>query len=118
MCLALDLSLQQVDYYRPATAQAIRESSLALGDWAALFPIDAISTQMSGREIHSWCLERLHRNPAQLVSDLSTFMTLRAGDVLLIGLPGDAPILSEECELTVMAPGLPTLKTRLVEEQA
>lgn len=114
-CLAIDLSLPQASYYRPAVGQKNRDGFLALGDWAPPRLPDTIETLADGRAAHSWQLGRLLRDPATLIADLSSFMTLRAGDVLLVGLPGDAPQVSAGQALTVSAPGLPSLHASLEE---
>jgi 5-oxopent-3-ene-1,2,5-tricarboxylate decarboxylase/2-hydroxyhepta-2,4-diene-1,7-dioate isomerase len=53
-----------------------------------------------------------------LIVDVSAYMTLRAGDLLLVGLPGDAPTAGVGREITVRSEGLPDLATRLVPETA
>lgn len=113
ICLALDFSRPQSDYYRPAVAQANQDGFLVLGDWDAVPLPRTIETRIDGNGAHAWSLERLARDPARLISDLSAFMTLRAGDVLLVGLPGDAPKAHAGQTLTVSAPGLPALHATL-----
>lgn len=118
VCLALDISEPQVSYYRPAIAQANRDGFLALGDWMPPLLPKAIETRIDGILAHSWSLDRLARDPSRLVADLSDFMTLRAGDALLIGLPGDAPHVRGGQHLSVSAPGLPALEIKLEETAA
>jgi len=115
IALALDITAPQTNYYRPAVGQAIRDGFLVLGDWVAPVPVNAISTSIDGAPAHAWSLDRLVRDPAQLIADLSAFMTLRAGDVLLIGLPGDAPTVHAGQVATVAAEGLPPLHARFEE---
>jgi 5-oxopent-3-ene-1,2,5-tricarboxylate decarboxylase / 2-hydroxyhepta-2,4-diene-1,7-dioate isomerase len=79
---------------------------------------ETIETWIDGQHAHSWHLDRLVRGPAQLISDLAEFMTLRAGDVLLIGLPDDGPLVHAGQSLRVSADGLPVLVARLVENAA
>ena len=114
-CLALDLSYPRKDYYRPAIGQQNADGFLVLGDWAPPRLPDTIETLADGQAAHAWQLGRLLRDPATLIADLSSFMTLRAGDVLLVGLPGDAPQVSAGQALTVSAPGLPSLHASLEE---
>jgi 5-oxopent-3-ene-1,2,5-tricarboxylate decarboxylase / 2-hydroxyhepta-2,4-diene-1,7-dioate isomerase len=109
VCLAVDFSLPQANYYRPAISFKNGDGCLALGDWEPVMFPSAISTQIDGKQVHSWQLDRLQRTPAELVADLSAFMTLRAGDVLLIGLPGDAPQVSAGQTMSVSAQSLQTL---------
>ncbi|MFM2373000.1 MAG: hypothetical protein RIS85_2722 [Pseudomonadota bacterium] len=107
VALALDLSLPQADYYRPAIGQAIRDGSLVLGEWCAPVIPNEIRTAIDGAGAHQWTMDRLVRDPLHLIADISAFMTLRAGDVLLVGLPGDAPMISHGQSIIVSADGLP-----------
>ena len=88
MALAIDISEPQPDYYRPAVSRLNRDGFLVLGEWGAPLADPAslrIETEIDGEMAHGWSLDRLHRDPAQLIADLSDFMTLRAGDMLLVG---------------------------------
>lgn len=115
VALALDLSYPKKDYYRPAIAQQNADGFLALGEWVAPALPSGITVQSEGAPPHHWSLDRLVRDPATLIADLSSFMTLRAGDVLLIGLPGDAPTIGAGAALSVSAQGLPTLNVATKE---
>lgn len=106
MALAIDFSLPRQDYYRPAIAQAVREGSLALGAWCNPVLPTAIETVVDGQQVHVWGLDRLVRDPATLIADMSAFMTLRAGDVLMIGLAGDAPVVRAGQNVAATAAGL------------
>lgn len=114
-CLAIDFSLPQTSYYRPAVGQKNRDGFLALGDWIPFTLPSAIDTHIDGKVVHDWPLDRLLRSPAQLIADLSAFMTLRAGDVLLVGLPGDAPHIGAGQSISVSAPGLPAIHSAIEE---
>lgn len=110
VALALDLSLPAASYYRPAVAQKNGDSRLAIGAFVApAFP-PTLKLLSDGSVIHEWPLDRLARPVDQLIADLSAFMTLRAGDVLLIGLPGDAPTIQCGGRLRVEGDGLPPLE--------
>lgn len=113
--LALDISYPRKDYYRPAIAQQNADGFLLLGEWQPPCVPDAIETAIDGTKAHGWSLDRLVRDPATLIADLSAFMTLRAGDVLLIGLAGDAPQAGAGRSIAVSADGLPTLRGELRE---
>lgn len=107
--LVLDLSLPASSYYRPAVAQKNADGRIALGSFAAPAVPKVIRLLAEGRVIHEWSLDRLHRQPDTLVADLGAFLTLKAGDVLMIGLPGDAPLVHAGQTLRVEADGLPPL---------
>lgn len=114
MCLALDVRCAREDYYRPAIAQTCRDGFLALGDFAPVTALPKeIVTHVDERMVHVWQLSRLVRPLGQLIADLSSFMTLSAGDLLLAGLPGDAPSARIGQNVRVSAAGLAPLATRL-----
>lgn len=118
MAVALDLSLPAPSYYRPAVAQRNGDNRLALGCFAAPTLPKRIGLRVDGELVHEWSLDRLVRKLEPLIVELSAFMTLRAGDVLMIGLPGDAPLVSPGQILRVEADGLPSLDVATVEEPA
>lgn len=113
--LAIDLCYPQVNYYRPAVAQRNADNFLIMGDWGWPVIPDTITTLVDGAETHSWSLDRLLRPVPQLIADISAFLTLRAGDVLLVGLPGDAPKVQAGCQLRAEAPGLAAATARIEE---
>lgn len=112
LCLALDIATERADFYRPAIAQSCRDGFLPLGAFASAALPPRIETWIDGEPAHSWSLDRLVRPGAMLIAELSAFMTLRAGDLLLIGLPGDAPHVLPGQNIRVEAAGLPALETR------
>ncbi len=112
-CLALDVSIPQQDYYRPAIAQRCRDGFLPLGGFAAPVRFAEMATSVDGDEVHRWSTDRLVRGIPALIRDLAAFMTLRAGDLLLVGLPGDAPRVRAGQSVRVTADGLPALSTIL-----
>ncbi len=115
--LAIDLSLDQGDYYRPTVHLANRPGFLSLGQWISpLFPL-TIRTWIDDAPAHSWSLDRLVRPAARLIADLSSFMTLQAGDILLVGLAGDAPRIDGTHSIRAEAEGLPPVHAQVQEER-
>jgi 5-oxopent-3-ene-1,2,5-tricarboxylate decarboxylase / 2-hydroxyhepta-2,4-diene-1,7-dioate isomerase len=120
-CLALDISEPQESYYRPAVRQRCRDGFLPLGNLAEFSPAllnGDIETRVDGKMAHVWSPKRLVRDAATLIADVSAFMTLAAGDLLLIGLSNDAPKLASGNHITVSAPGFPDLSAQLHGEMA
>ena len=109
ICLALDVSVPQASFYRPAVAQRCRDGFLPMGPFTSAGLPAAIATSIDGQAAHLWALDRLVRPVPELVAELSRFMTLRAGDVLLVGLPGNAPKVGPGRTVRVEAEGLPSL---------
>ena len=118
-CLALDVSEPCDSYYRPPVRQQCRDGFLPMGRFAALPDVFAdIVTEIDGVEVHRWSLERLLRPLERLAADVSAFMTLGAGDLLLLGLAGEAPTASAGQSIRISSLGLPALQTRVVPETA
>ncbi|GGC01471.1 2-hydroxyhepta-2,4-diene-1,7-dioate isomerase [Novosphingobium endophyticum] len=115
VALALDLSVTSDSYYRPAVAQKNADDRLALGGFTDLRVPPSIRLLADGTCIHEWSLDRLVRPVATLIADLGAFMTLKAGDVLLVGLPGDAPTVTGGAILRVEADGIPPLEVAMRE---
>lgn len=116
--LALDVSLPGGDYYRPDIARRCRDGFLPLGDFGPVQLPDEIITSIDDKIVHRWSLSRLSRSPAALIAELSDFMTLQAGDLLLVGLPADAPIARVGQRVRIEAKPLVSLSTVIMEEAA
>ncbi|HKD46821.1 MAG TPA: fumarylacetoacetate hydrolase family protein [Rhizomicrobium sp.] len=119
ICLALDASEPCDSFYRPPVRQRCRDGFLRLG---RLAPFNAkvmnnpIETFADDRKVHSWSTERLLRDAATLIADISVFMTLAAGDLLLVGLAYDAPRSRPGCRIIARCGNLPGLSVSLQVE--
>ncbi len=60
----------------------------------------------------------LHRDIAGLIADITEFMTLRAGDLLAVGVPEHPPLARAGDLMTVEIEGLGRLENALVLEDA
>lgn len=118
MRLALDVSLPAPDYYRPAIAQRARDGFLPLGPSRAMRAPLAIQTWIDGVAAHRWQPEILVRDAWSLVSDLSQFMTLRAGDLLMIGVAGDAPTVRPGQTVELRSDSYPPFAVEIAGETA
>ena len=123
-----DLSVPHASFFRPPVkfkcldgflgigAQAVALASVA--DLAAL----RLTVKVNGAVVHEVDFAQLVRSPSQLVADVSAFMTLRAGDVLMVGcdvLPsGVRPLAAVGDRIDIDVPGFPTLSHWLVKEAA
>src|SRR5690606_5003805 len=86
---------------------------------SAGFDIDSasLSVHINGQLVSERSLQQLVRPAAQLLADVTEFMTLVPGDVLLLG-PGEgAPLARAADTVVIAAPGLGELRHTLVEEQ-
>ena len=60
----------------------------------------------------------LHRDVPQLIADVTGFMTLRAGDLLTVGIPAQPPLARAGDRVAVEIDGLGRLENELVAEGA
>jgi 5-oxopent-3-ene-1,2,5-tricarboxylate decarboxylase/2-hydroxyhepta-2,4-diene-1,7-dioate isomerase len=109
--LAADLSLPHASFYRPAIREKCFDGALPLGTVQP--PCDLSRVQLGididDRPADGWALSTLLRDPARLLADVTEFMTLRAGDVLLVGVRYGAPRARIGSRVRVWSHGLDTL---------
>jgi 5-oxopent-3-ene-1,2,5-tricarboxylate decarboxylase/2-hydroxyhepta-2,4-diene-1,7-dioate isomerase len=121
VCLALDIGEPDAGFYRPPIRQRCRDGFLRLGRMAAFDP-DVLDGNLECRvndvPVHASSPKRLLRDAASLITEITGFMTLAAGDLLLIGLPHDAPRLRDGDLIQVGTRGLPPLSAQLRLEAA
>lgn len=125
--LVNDLSLPHASYYRPPVKYKNLDGFLGIGPHFAS-PADVgnpnrlcLEVRVDGRLQQTVDLAQMRRHGAQLIADVSEFMTLRHGDVLLLGLGADRPRARAGQRIEIAAAGVPalgTLTNTLVEEQA
>jgi 5-oxopent-3-ene-1,2,5-tricarboxylate decarboxylase / 2-hydroxyhepta-2,4-diene-1,7-dioate isomerase len=92
-----DLTLPHESVYRPAIREKCFDGSCVIG--SDIVPAGAIpglgtltvKTSVNGMVMQRWSLSRLVRPVAKLIADVSAFMTLFPGDILLAGIAADAP---------------------------
>lgn len=93
LVLAADLSLPHASYYRPAIREKCFDGALPLGPVRPLADLARLElgVEIDGKPAGGWSLDSLVRDAATLLADVTAFMTLRAGDVLLVGVRYAAP---------------------------
>ncbi len=125
--LVNDLSLPHASYYRPPVKYKNLDGFLGIGPRCATpEQVGApnrlrLEVRIDGRLQQTVDLGRMLRPAAQLIADVSEFMTLRHGDVLLLGLGANRPLARVGQRIEIRAPGVPalgTLTNTLVEESA
>lgn len=125
--LVNDLSLPHSSYYRPPVKYRNLDGFLGIGPRLAT-PAELgdparvrLEVRVDGRLRQTLALAQLRRPAAQLIADVSAFMTLRHGDVLLLGLGADRPRARAGQRIEISAVGVPALgvlTNTLVEEPA
>jgi 5-oxopent-3-ene-1,2,5-tricarboxylate decarboxylase / 2-hydroxyhepta-2,4-diene-1,7-dioate isomerase len=94
---AADLSVPHTSFYRPAVRFKALDGSCRLGQPVPLGGIDPdaleLRVDVDGVPAQAATTARFQRQAARLVADVSAFMTLHPGDVLLTGVPWGAPLV-------------------------
>lgn len=120
--VANSLGLPVSSHYRPAVRQMARDGFCPLGPVvtpaaAVPHPDDlAVTLLVDGLPAWQGRTGGRVRGVARLLSDVSAFMTLQPGDVLLLGITADAPLALPGQSLAVTIDGLGTLHNTLVVE--
>lgn len=118
--LVNDLSIPSPSYYRPPVKQKCVDGFCVIGPWIAPMPAVPealeITVTLNGDPVQTLAVAAMRRCFAQLTAAISSFMTLRTGDVLLLGLGTDRPRARAGDLVTVACPGIGRQETRLVAE--
>lgn len=117
-----DLTLPHENYYRPAVVQRNRDGfcpmSRMFRDQVG-FDLDncMLNVAINGEHVYERSFATLVRSAAQLIADVTEFMTLSMGDVLLLG-PGEgSPVARAGDRIKITVPGLGELSHAVAEEK-
>jgi len=119
-----DLSIPHASFYRPPVKYKCLDGFLGVGPAlvAAHAAVDpsrfALEVRINGALKQSVSFAHLVRNAAQLLAEVSEFMTLRRGDVLMLGCDLGRPLAQVGDRIEISAPGFATLSNNLVAEAA
>jgi len=122
--IVADCSVPHDSFYRPAIRFKARDASCAIGPAVGLradvAQPDALGVRVlvDGRPVHAASTGGTIRGVARLLSDVSEFMTLAPGDLLLAGVAPGAPRLRAGASLAIEIDGLGRLETRVVAAAA
>jgi 5-oxopent-3-ene-1,2,5-tricarboxylate decarboxylase / 2-hydroxyhepta-2,4-diene-1,7-dioate isomerase len=119
-----DLSIPHTSFFRPPVKFKCLDGFLGIGD--TLLPAGAavdpsrfrLEVRVNGDLQQSLDFAQLVRPATQLLADVSEFMTLGAGDVLMLGLDVGRPLARAGDRIEISAAGLGTLSNTLVAEAA
>jgi 5-oxopent-3-ene-1,2,5-tricarboxylate decarboxylase/2-hydroxyhepta-2,4-diene-1,7-dioate isomerase len=115
-----DISVPHASYYRPSLRFKCRDGFCPIGPAvvARKMVSDPISLTVAvdGKTVHRSRIDRLVRPVAQLLADVTEFMTLRPGDVLMVGVAAGAPRARAGQRVTITINGVGVLETPLVAE--
>jgi len=110
--IVADLSLPHSSYYRPAIREKCFDGACVISD--QMIPADTIAhpgsleivTLINGQEAERRSLSDLVRDIPSLLRDVSAFMSLRSGDVLLVGVKWQAARASAGDQVSLRVTGL------------
>ncbi|MGH8803255.1 MAG: fumarylacetoacetate hydrolase family protein [Polaromonas sp.] len=119
-----DLSIPHASFFRPPVRYKCLDGFLGIG--AQAVPADRagdpasfkLEVRINGEVRQNVNFAHLVRNASQLLADVGEFMTLRAGDVLMLGCDVGRPLAKVGDRIEISAPGFPTLSNTLVAEGA
>lgn len=115
--LVNDLSLPHSSFFRPPVKYKCPDGFLGLGPHCvpageALDPaLCVLEVRVNGALRQTVRLAELVRDAATLLADVSAFMTLREGDLLLLGCDAGRPLAGPGDQITISAPGQPAFGT-------
>jgi 5-oxopent-3-ene-1,2,5-tricarboxylate decarboxylase/2-hydroxyhepta-2,4-diene-1,7-dioate isomerase len=122
--IAADLSLPQTSFYRPPIREKCFDASCPLGPW--LVGREHVPDP-AALELHVWfgtqCVQQrglrdLVRPIPRLIADVTQFMTLYPGDILLAGIPHEGPHARPGQPVSVRVDGIGSLEFRIAERSA
>jgi len=120
--VANDVSVPHDTYYRPSIRYKCLDGSCPLGPWVVARrhvanPDDlSLRVYVDGVERQHASTRDLVRPVAKLLADVTEFMTLQPGDVLLVGVPANAPLARTGQRVSVSIDGVGTLDNALVAQ--
>jgi 5-oxopent-3-ene-1,2,5-tricarboxylate decarboxylase / 2-hydroxyhepta-2,4-diene-1,7-dioate isomerase len=119
-----DLSVPHASLFRPPVKFKCLDGFLGVGG-TLLAPGDDVDSsrlvaevRVNGRLEQTVAFGDLVRSPGQLLADVNEFMTLGAGDVLMLGCDVGRPLAKVGDRIEISAPGMGTLTNTLVAEAA
>ena len=117
-----DLTVPHASYYRPAIRHKCRDGFCPMGPWTVdrddVPDADAldITVRINGEIRQRANTSTLVRPIAQLLADVTAFMTLEAGDVLLVGMPENPPLARAGDRIDIDIAHIGTLTTTLIRQ--
>lgn len=122
--IVADLSLPHSSYYRPAIREKCFDDACVIGSHIAATGTVAdpavleIVTLVNEREVSRRSLRDLVRNVPTLLTDVTEFMTLNRGDVLLTGVTWQAPLAGDGDRISIRVDGIGELNFSLTGKAA
>jgi 5-oxopent-3-ene-1,2,5-tricarboxylate decarboxylase / 2-hydroxyhepta-2,4-diene-1,7-dioate isomerase len=122
-CIVNDVTIPHTSLLRPPLKQKCRDGFCPIGPLvpaSAVGAADALEIRsfVDGELRHTANTATLRRSVARLIADVSEFMSLAPGDLLLMGVPHGVPRARVGQRVAIEIDGLGRLENRLVREGA
>src|SRR5699024_8125185 len=117
-----DVTIPHKRVYRPAVKEKSRDGFCPIGPWIidqkAIPHPDALDIRVyiNGELKQENNTENLVRPVGKLIQDVTSFMTLYAGDILLAGVPENAPLAGENDRVKIEINGIGVLENTIGKE--
>jgi 5-oxopent-3-ene-1,2,5-tricarboxylate decarboxylase/2-hydroxyhepta-2,4-diene-1,7-dioate isomerase len=117
-----DISVPHESFYRPSMRFKCRDGFCPIGAYVPASAIAnpdalAVTVAIDGVVVHHTDTGGRIRSVAQLLADVTEFMTLHPGDILSIGVSADAPVAHAGQRVTVAIAGVGQVDHVLVAEE-
>ncbi|MET3695793.1 5-carboxy-2-oxohept-3-enedioate decarboxylase HpaG1 subunit [Bacillus oleivorans] len=118
-----DISVPHFSFFRPAVKHKARDSFCPIGPWvvkkSAIENPDALTIRVfvNGEVMQENNTANLIRSVSKLLKDVTEFMTLYQGDVLLVGVPENAPLVRDQDLVRIEIEGIGALENRVISEE-
>jgi 5-oxopent-3-ene-1,2,5-tricarboxylate decarboxylase/2-hydroxyhepta-2,4-diene-1,7-dioate isomerase len=116
-----DVSVPHASFFRPPVKFKCLDGFLGIGG-ALRTGIDpaslVVEVRIDGELRHTVDFSQLVRPADRLLADVGEFMTLQAGDVLMLGCAAGRPLAKVGQRIEISAPGFDPLVNMLIEEAA
>ena len=118
--IVADIAVPHASFYRPQVRFKARDGFCPIGprvvDLAQLGDLErlAVRVHVDGRPAHESTTAGWIRSPARLLAEVTDFMTLAPGDVLMMGVPHGAPQVRAGQRTAIEIDGLGRLENRFV----
>lgn len=117
-----DVSIPHESFYRPDIKNKVRDGFCPIGPW--IVDRDTVkdpdnvtlSVHVNGKLVQENSTKNLVRSITQLVSEVTDFMTLYKGDILLAGVPENAPLVKKGDTVRIEISDVGFLENTIVDE--
>ena len=121
--IVADVSVPHASYYRPSLRFKARDGFCPIGPFVPFEHVGAldalqVQVEIDGVLVHRSSTAGLIRPAALLLAEVSEFMTLSPGDVLMLGVAAGAPRARAGQRVSILIDGLGRLDHPLVAEEA